>query len=1030
MAAITTTYYTLNDCCTNEPIDWPANEGGLQGTLYLEFNGFCNEGEFNNTPCPNDLTNLIITEITNEAQINITGCLKLTSVSITEIPGDADITDWENIMLEVATVPTCEECQTCSLPVYYTFNDCCTNEPFKLDGEILVFEYQIGDCFSGVCPADMEGLVITALYDECIPPCTPIVEGCFNLTTISSPPIDSVINDWIVIADFDSVQTCAECQECCYKLTNCETDEVIYSNSTTLIQHFGNTVTLNGQEGCWEVGISAGICDCLTVTITTDQTSENYTANATGTYNGYNLYEFTLDGDIVYIWFGGGVWAISANGYGEDPALFEIAEVKFDGDCPDSVNEGFTWVLDMVPFNSIETEVCPEECTCPIPVTVLQSFDDCPSCLPIIAYKFTNCNNQTLVQYSTEDYSAYVGKTVELECGNCWFVSQIDYTPPSTQTITILYTFDSCLTCNRTYYKLVDCLDPNVNIVYTYTDLSQYLGQTIKIKGCDSCFTVLEETREPVNPGIVEVTDSYIDCPECLGTFPCVCTKVSNTTNTEQTYCYIDCDFNQQSVTLLPGESSDKICVIKWIGCPQNTCECLEGALTRTVEGNTVIISYKFEKTTEIKNGKPVYNGYLYFSDDVNAYVKFKLSYEIDNCWYATTDVGDDSFPFNPAPVFKLCTDSDCPVGDWEYVECGCTVVTLSPETGDISFRITVTGLDTNGYFIYENPVYIITYNITLGRWELYEKNPLKLIAYSDPTANNCAIITGARETWTIVEPSIYFEVTTDPCANPAIIYEYNTIECQIQCDCFTIEIAYDDFYEVPGLTFTGIPVLSGNTINGKPQYIFNSGVDLIFYIHWNSETNCWVLSDTNVVNGDPISNTYATLCDSLNANCPIGIWGLPASPSPLKAAAEPTQNITSVITDYCTDSNGVIGSPTPPDYIEHFGDCINGQCPVVPFPKRKVKPGYSTPSCDIEKYEKITCKSSEIYYKQVMRLRYGISNCCPEDEEKWLVKKELIDLDALRDPDYICTPVTTCCNQPISSCGCGCNQTLKTCNS
>jgi hypothetical protein len=116
--------------------------------------------------------------------------------------------------------------------------------------------------------------------------------------------------------------------------------------------------------------------------------------------------------------------------------------------------------------------------------------------------------------------------------------------------------------------------------------------------------------------------------------------------------------------------------------------------------------------------------------------------------------------------------------------------------------------------------------------------------------------------------------------------------------------------------------------------------------------------------------------------------------------------------------------------YIEHFGDCINGQCPVVPLPKRKVKPGYSTPSCDIEKYEKITCRSSEILYKQVIRLRYGISNCCPEDDEKWLIKKELIDLDALRDPDYICKPTTSCCNQPITSCGCDCNSTLKTCNS
>jgi hypothetical protein len=265
MAAITTTYYTLNDCCTNIPINWPPNEGGPQGTLYLEFNGIsCNEGEFNDTPCPNNLTNLIITEILNEAGLSVTGCLKLTSVSITEIPVGADIVEWENIVQAVETVPTCEDCQTCSLPVYYTFNDCCTNEPFRIDGEILVFEYSIGGCNPGACPADMEGLVITALYPECVEPCVPSAEGCFNLTVISAPPVGSTVVDWITLADFDYVVTCAECQECCYKLTNCKTDEIIYSNTSTLIQHFGNTVTLNGQEGCWEVGISAGICDCLT----------------------------------------------------------------------------------------------------------------------------------------------------------------------------------------------------------------------------------------------------------------------------------------------------------------------------------------------------------------------------------------------------------------------------------------------------------------------------------------------------------------------------------------------------------------------------------------------------------------------------------------------------------------------------------------------------------------------------------------------------------------------------------------------
>ena len=793
MATPSTTYYTLNDCCTNIPINWPDSDAGLQGTLYLEFDGnSCNDGDFNNTPCPNDLTNLIITEIVNEAQVNITGCLKLTSVSITEIPVGADIVDWPNIVQAVETVPTCEDCQTC--PVYYTINNCCTNEPYTIDDQIVCFVYT-GLCEPDTCPQDLLPLTITSISSEATPD---YITGCFKLTQVQSVPPGAFTTNYLnAIASVETVSTCAECQECCYKLTNCKTDEIIYSNTSTLIQHFGNTVTLNGQEGCWQVGISAGNCDCINVTFVGASGSDIYQANATGTYNGYNLYEFIAYGDNAYIYFEPGKgWFMSLNGYGNAPSEIELAFTTFDGECPDSANEGFTWSLGEVILNSIQTEVCPAECECPIPVTVLQSFEDCPSCLPIIAYKFTNCNNQILVQYSTEDYSAYVGKTVELECGDCWFVSQIDYTPPSIQTITILYTFDSCIICNRTYYKLTDCLDPT-NVTYTYSDLSSVIpdpiscndcirvsftydgvdyeyevpkigidgsgynvyayyennvsinisfnssdgywsllfensiGQlfftnytdvncpvfsdwtvsfgdfevenfvttectaplpVIKIKGCDTCFTV-EETREPINAGIVTITDSFIDCPECLLSFPCICNTITNTSDQVQTYCYIDCNLETQSIELQPGETSDKLCVIKWIECPES-----------------------------------------------------------------------------------------------------------------------LLSLDTA--------------------------------------------------------------------------------------------------------------------------------------------------------------------------------------------------------------------------FIETFGDCVNNQCPVEPLPKRKVKPGYSTPTCDIEKYEKITCKASEFYYKQVMRLRYGISNCCPEDEEKWLVKKDLIDLDALRDPDYICKPVTSCCNQPISSCGCDCNTTLKTCNS
>jgi len=117
--------------------------------------------------------------------------------------------------------------------------------------------------------------------------------------------------------------------------------------------------------------------------------------------------------------------------------------------------------------------------------------------------------------------------------------------------------------------------------------------------------------------------------------------------------------------------------------------------------------------------------------------------------------------------------------------------------------------------------------------------------------------------------------------------------------------------------------------------------------------------------------------------------------------------------------------SSYPTDYVEYFGNCTNGECPPQIYPKRTVRPGYTTPVCSTEKYEKITCKSAEILYKQVLNLRYGISNCCPEEDDKWLIKKQIIDLQALVDPDYTCMPST--CGCPTPSCGCG---STNSCNS
>ena len=118
----------------------------------------------------------------------------------------------------------------------------------------------------------------------------------------------------------------------------------------------------------------------------------------------------------------------------------------------------------------------------------------------------------------------------------------------------------------------------------------------------------------------------------------------------------------------------------------------------------------------------------------------------------------------------------------------------------------------------------------------------------------------------------------------------------------------------------------------------------------------------------------------------------------------------------------------TPPGIaieVTDFGACINGECPPLPLigPLRSVKPGYNTPACSPEYYENVVCNYSEWMYKDVLKKRYGISSCCDEEILKWEIKKELLDLDILVNPDYTCAPDNPCGCPTATSCGCSsCN--------
>lgn len=87
--------------------------------------------------------------------------------------------------------------------------------------------------------------------------------------------------------------------------------------------------------------------------------------------------------------------------------------------------------------------------------------------------------------------------------------------------------------------------------------------------------------------------------------------------------------------------------------------------------------------------------------------------------------------------------------------------------------------------------------------------------------------------------------------------------------------------------------------------------------------------------------------------------------------------------------------------------DCLPP--PVLPAPSfdlkpRIVKPGYNTPACSPEYYDKVKCKLSEALYQHMASRRFGIEFCCELDLQKWEIKNEILDIESTKYPDIDCT--------------------------
>lgn len=133
-------YFNLVDCCTNE-IYLSNNK-----PVYLEYSGFCEPDT-----CPSDIGTKIITEFCNESFGCIQGCFKLVEVDEPEPSDTIEIVDWEDVIQEVTTVDTCEDCvqQTC-----YLLTNCQDEE------DILVTNSDLSNYINHV-------ISITGCQDKC-----------------------------------------------------------------------------------------------------------------------------------------------------------------------------------------------------------------------------------------------------------------------------------------------------------------------------------------------------------------------------------------------------------------------------------------------------------------------------------------------------------------------------------------------------------------------------------------------------------------------------------------------------------------------------------------------------------------------------------------------------------------------------------------------------------------------------------------------------------------------------------------------
>jgi len=469
--------------------------------------------------------------------------------------------------------------------LYYEFTNCCNPD------EVISFNPG-QDPFVTITPGTY--LYSGSAYEGLLPNTCYTISEAFTIdpaffTNLPNVPLN-VPENYTEAVDCNDTLVCPGCEVKCYTLYSCDGTSLPFNTNTNLSAYVGQFIEINLVDqpsiGCFFVKenpigncknavevevISSESCNCdckcytivgtvskLTYLTCDNQIIKDPTANqicsrvypiVTGTPGEYQINEGLecVDGECPVV-----CYLLTNCQTGETiTTQNNLAQYYLNNQVVVIVGQEGCWEIEIA-----------QQCECPQEVIVAEFYDDCPSCIIPIAYRLINCETQEVQFYTTTDLSAYVGKSIEIDCG-CYFVEQINIVPPTDTPVVVDFVFEDCVACKKTYYKLVDCFD-GTNILYTTTDLSLYVDEVIKIKNCDNCWQVTE-TRVFTEVADVVLVENFETCEDCYVDAPCICTKVTNLTLTTQTISYIDCENNEVDLTLLVNQTSAKVCAKRWI---------------------------------------------------------------------------------------------------------------------------------------------------------------------------------------------------------------------------------------------------------------------------------------------------------------------------------------------------------------------------------------------------------------------------------------------------------------------------------